>query len=168
MEDVRKGRAAWVFGNHFDVDLIVGIRNVSTMDMNVLMAAVMQSYDPDFRSVAGPGDFLVAGFNFGYGHPHPQAMTVMRELGIRTIVAGSFAFPFFRSELASGMALIACPEAVGKISRWDAMKLDLERGILDNETTGNEYRIDPVPPVALELIKAGGVVGYLKGVLGRG
>jgi 3-isopropylmalate/(R)-2-methylmalate dehydratase small subunit len=170
MGTVRKGRAAWVFGNHFDVDLIVGIQNVSTTDMNTLMEAVMQSYDPDFKSVLTRGDFLVAGFNFGYGHPHPQAMAVMRELGIHTIVSGSFAFPFFRSELASGMALITCPEAVGKISRWDQMKLDLEHEILDNETTGERYRIDPVSPVGVEMIKAGGVVGYLKTVLrlGRG
>jgi 3-isopropylmalate/(R)-2-methylmalate dehydratase small subunit len=168
MGNVRKGRAAWVFGDHFDVDLIVGIKNVSTTDMNTLLAAVMQSYDPDFRGVVTSGDFLVAGFNFGYGHPHPQAMTVMRELGIHTIVSGSFAFPFFRSELASGMALITCPEAVGKISRWDEMKLDLEHEILVNETTGDRYRVDPVPPVAIEMIKAGGVVGYLKHVLRPG
>ena len=165
MGEVRRGRAAWVFGNHFDVDLIVGIKNVSTTDMDVLMADVMQSYDPDFRSVVMRGDFLVGGFNFGYGHPHPQAMKVMRELGIHAIVAGSFAFPFFRSELASGMALITCPEGVGKVSRWDELKLDLDHEFLDNETTGDRYPIDPVPPVAMEMIKAGGVVGYLKDVL---
>lgn len=36
-------------------------------------------------------------------------MAGMREIGIRCVVAESYLFPFFRSELASGMMLFILP-----------------------------------------------------------
>lgn len=162
MSTVLQGRVAWIFPDHFDVDLIVGVGNIAATDMRVLLAACMREYDEHFRDAVRPGDFLVAGSNFGYGHPHPQAMMAMRELGVRVVIAESFAFPFFRSELASGMALVTCARAARGVSRWDELQLDLEAGILKNLSAGEEFRMDPIPPVALEMIRAGGVVGYLK------
>ncbi|MFH1950424.1 MAG: 3-isopropylmalate dehydratase [Pseudomonadota bacterium] len=162
MDNILKGRVSWIFGDHFDVDLIVGIKNISATEMNALLAEFMQSYDKGFKDSVKEGDFLVGGSNFGYGHPHPQAMMVMRELGINAIISESFAFPFYRSEVASGMALITCPEVLKKVSRWDELELYLEKGILNNLSTGEKLVIDPVPPVALEIIDAGGIVNYLK------
>jgi 3-isopropylmalate/(R)-2-methylmalate dehydratase small subunit len=162
MGNILKGRVAWIFGDHFDVDLIVGIKNISITDVNALLSAFMQSYDKNFKTSSRRGDFLVGGSNFGYGHPHPQAMTMMREVGINTIIAKSFAFPFYRSELAGGMALVTCPRAVSRVSRWDELELDLERETLDNRSTGEQFEVDPIPPVAIEMIHEGGVVNYLK------
>jgi len=162
MSNIFKGCAAWVFEDNFDVDLIVGVKNISTTDMTMLKADVMQSYDKKFKESVKKGDFLVGGSNFGYGHPHPQAMMVMRELGIHAVIAKSFAFPFFRSELASGMALITCPDALKKVSRWDELELDIEKEVLINLSTGERLTLDPIPPVILELINAGGVVNYLR------
>jgi 3-isopropylmalate/(R)-2-methylmalate dehydratase small subunit len=165
MSTIFKGRVTWIFGNHFDVDLIVGVRNIAVTDVGLLLAACMQEYDRGFRDAVRPGDFLVAGSNFGYGHPHPQAMMAMRELGIRVVIAESFAFPFFRSELASGMALVTCAQAARGASRWDELELDLEGGVLKNVSKRQEFRVDPIPPVAVEMIRAGGVVNYLKHTL---
>lgn len=162
MDQALRGRVVWIFGDNFDIDLIVGIKNISTTDLEPLMADVMQSYDKDFRASVREGDFLVGGTNFGYGHPHPQAMMVMRALGIQTIIAESFAFPFYRSELASGMALITCPGVSKKVSRWDSLELSLKRGTLMNQSTGEGLILDPVPPVVMEIIEAGGIIGYLK------
>ena len=162
MSNIFKGRAAWVFEDNFDVDLIVGVKNISTTDMTMLKADVMQSYDKEFKESVKSGDFLVGGSNFGYGHPHPQPMMVMRELGIHAVIAKSFAFPFFRSELASGMALITCADALKKVSRWDELKLDIEKEVLINLSTGERLTLDPIPPVILEMINAGGVVNYLR------
>ncbi|MFH1481354.1 MAG: 3-isopropylmalate dehydratase [Pseudomonadota bacterium] len=162
MDHALRGRAAWIFEDNFDIDLIVGIKNISTIDLDPLMADVMQSYDKDFKASVREGDFLVGGTNFGYGHPHPQAMMVMHALGIRAVIAESFAFPFYRSELASGMALITCPGVSKKVSRWDRLELSLESGTLMNQSTGERLVLDPVPPVVIEIIKAGGIVNYLK------
>ena len=162
MSNILKGRVAWIFEDNFDVDLIVGIKNIANTDMQKLLADVMQSYDKDFKTSVRKGDFLVGGSNFGYGHPHPQSMMVIREFGINAIISESFAFPFFRSELASGMALFTCPDVSKKVSRWDELELDLENSALSNLSNSEKLIIDPVPPVVLEIIDAGGIVNYLK------
>lgn len=163
MSNILKGRVAWIFGGNFDVDLIVGVINISTADMDVLLRDAMRSYDKGFKDSVKEGDFLVGGSNFGYGHPHPQAMMVMRELGINAVIAESFAFPFYRSEVASGMALITCPEVPKKVSLWDELELDMDIGVLSNLSTSQRFALDPLPPVVIEIFRAGGIVNYLKG-----
>jgi 3-isopropylmalate/(R)-2-methylmalate dehydratase small subunit len=91
-----------VFGDHFDIDRICGSKNSGESDINKLLAVAMQQYDPDFVKTAKAGDILIAGKSFGYGHPHPQGMKVMRHLGITTIIGKSFARVFFKNEIASG------------------------------------------------------------------
>ena len=73
------GRAAWIFTeDDYDIDLIVGIKNIKITDINELAAVTMTSYDPDFAKSVNKGDLLVGGQNFGYGHPHYPAMRAMR------------------------------------------------------------------------------------------
>ncbi len=86
-----RGRVAFIFDEiDFDVDQIVGVKNIKITDIDELAAAAMQSYDPDFRSQVRPGDILVGNVNFGYGHPHYPPMRAMRHLGIAGVIAESF------------------------------------------------------------------------------
>ena len=102
---ILQGKAAWVFPDSFDVDYIIGIPNIGLTDLKQITACLMKDFDPEFLDSCAPGDMLIAGKSFGYGHAHPQPMAGMREIGIRCVVAESYLFPFFRSELASGMML---------------------------------------------------------------
>jgi 3-isopropylmalate/(R)-2-methylmalate dehydratase small subunit len=44
-----KGKVAWVFPQpHFDVDLIIGLNNISIKDIETLKNLCMKEYDPDF------------------------------------------------------------------------------------------------------------------------
>ena len=80
------GRAAWIFTeDDYDIDLIVGIKNIKITDINDLASVTMASYDPDFAQSVNKGDLLVGGQNFGYGHPHYPAMRAMRSDGSRPI-----------------------------------------------------------------------------------
>ena len=84
-----RGRVAWVFAeDDFDVDQIVGVKNIKITDIDELAGLAMQSYDPDFRQQVKAGDLLVGGSNFGYGHPHYPPMRAMRHLGIGGVIAG--------------------------------------------------------------------------------
>jgi len=84
-----RGRVAWIFAeDDFDIDLIVGVRNIKITDVSELAALAMADYLPDFASTVQKGDVLIGGRNFGYGHPHYPAMRAMRHLGISCVIAG--------------------------------------------------------------------------------
>jgi 3-isopropylmalate/(R)-2-methylmalate dehydratase small subunit len=100
LENLR-GRAAWVFEeDDYDIDLIVGVRNIKITDVKELAALAMADYMPGFAAGVHRGDLLVGGHNFGYGHPHYPAMRAMRHLGIAAVIAESFSPGFFRGETA--------------------------------------------------------------------
>jgi homoaconitase (EC 4.2.1.36) len=40
-------------------------------------AVVMENYDPKFKEMAGAGDILIGGFNFGTGSSREQAATAL-------------------------------------------------------------------------------------------
>jgi 3-isopropylmalate/(R)-2-methylmalate dehydratase small subunit len=43
----------------------------------------MAEFEPGFVNTVGAGDMVVAGRNFGYGHPHDQGIEALRSLGCR-------------------------------------------------------------------------------------
>ena len=66
-----RGRVAFVFDElDFDVDQIIGVKNIKIQNIDELAKVAMTSYDPEFASKVKPGDILVGANNFGYGHPH--------------------------------------------------------------------------------------------------
>jgi 3-isopropylmalate/(R)-2-methylmalate dehydratase small subunit len=158
------GRAAWVFEeDNYDIDLIIGIKNIKLSDPEELAAVTMTSYDPHFRTSVQRGDFLIGGHNFGYGHPHYPAMKAMRHLGISGVIAESFSPGFFRGEISMGFPLMTCPGIRAMVSRWDALEVDWTAHTVSNVTRGG----DPLPfePLSLaerSMLERGGFIPYLK------
>lgn len=163
-----QGRAAWIFTqDDYDIDLIVGIKNIKTTDINELAAVTMTSYDPDFAKSVVNGDLLVGGQNFGYGHPHYQAMRAMRHLGVAGVIAESFSPGFFRGEISMGFPLITCPGIRAATQRWDALQVDWHRGVVVNQRTGAALRFEPWSSTDRATVEAGGFTSYLKVRLAR-
>lgn len=82
------GRVAWIFPEKdFDVDDIVGVANIKLKDPVKLAEVAMSDFDPGFAAQVRPGDLLIGGENFGYGHPHYPPMIAMRQLGLSGVVA---------------------------------------------------------------------------------
>ena len=157
-----KGRAAWVFADDFDVDYIIGIENIRVNDINKIMELLMKPFETDFKEKVKAGDILIGGKNFGYGHPHPQAMMGMRQLGIDTIVAESFAFAFYRSELAAGMKLIVCPGIREIVNRWDEITVDMAKNKVINLTQAKEQVCEEIAEIPMKIMEYGGIVGFLQ------
>lgn len=157
-----EGRVAWRFGDHFDVDLIIGVQNISEKDMDRLVEVCMKDFDPDFAREVKQGDFLLAGKNFGYGHPHPQVMKVMKHLGIQAVIAKSFARVFFKNEIAAGLVLLPCPDLPDHFERWERVEADLDRWAIIFPSQNKTLSLGIIPPVEIEIIKAGGIAPYFK------
>ncbi len=152
------GRVAWVFPDHFDVDQIVGVDNIRNSDPGVLRAACMASFAPDFAATVGAGDLLVAGRNFGYGHPHDQGMNAMISLGVAGVVAESFAPMFARSWEFLGLPLLACPGISAAVRRGDELTVEWEDGLVGVTRTGATLRGIPPSAGAVATVRAGGWV----------
>lgn len=162
------GRVAWVFQeDDYDIDLIVGIKNIKITDIHELASLAMASYDPDFARTVARGDLLVGGHNFGYGHPHYPAMRAMRHLGVAGVIAESFSPGFFRGEISMGFPLISCPGIRAAVQRWDGVRVDWERGVVVNQRTGQALPFEPWSSSERATIEAGGFIPYLKARLAR-
>ncbi|GAB5469060.1 MAG: 3-isopropylmalate dehydratase small subunit [Rhodospirillales bacterium] len=161
LENLR-GRVAFVFDEvDFDVDQIVGVKNIKIKDPDELASVAMQSYDPDFAAQVRPGDLLVGNVNFGYGHPHYPPMIAMRKLGIAGVIAESFSPGYWRGEIAMGFPQVACPGIRDLVARWDEVEVDWAAGQVHNRTRGQSLPFEPLAEGDAKMLEAGGLIGYL-------
>lgn len=160
--DNLKGRIAWIFEEeNFDVDQIVGVKNIKIKDPDELARLAMNAYDPDFANVVKPGDLLVGNHNFGYGHPHYPPMIAMRKLGIAGVIAESFSPGYWRGEIAMGFPQAVCEGITDFVSRWDEVEVDWSTNTVRNLTTGKSLAMEPLPEADAMMLGEGGLVGYL-------
>ena len=161
LENIR-GRAAFIFEEeNFDVDQIVGVKNIKIKDVEELSRLAMSSYDPDFAKTVEAGDVLIGNHNFGYGHPHYPPMIAMRNLGIAGVIAESFSPGYWRGEIAMGFPQAACPGILKNVDRWDLLEIDWSENKVRNLTRQVELDMEPLPDADRMMLEAGGLIGYL-------
>ena len=157
-----KGRVAFIFEEiDFDVDQIVGVKNIKIQDVEELASVAMESFEPDFRSQIRAGDLLIGNTNFGYGHPHYPPMIAMRHIGIAGVIAESFSPGYWRGEIAMGFPQISCPGIVKMVDRWDELEVDWRTSEVRNLTKKTEIAFEPMSESDMQMLEAGGLVGYL-------
>lgn len=160
-----RGRVAWVFQEpNFDIDLIVGVDHMKTQEIDILKSVCMTSYDDRFPDEVQPGDVIVGGANFGYGHPHYPSCRALRALGISAIIAESFSPGFYRGESSNGFPLIECPNVSKAVKRWQTVAFDWDNETLTIAETGEQLACQKVPQKSKDLILTDGIIGYLKQV----
>lgn len=157
-----RGRVAYIFDEiDFDVDQIVGVKNIKIKDVDELASVAMQSYDPDFSSQVRPNDILIGNDNFGYGHPHYPPMIAMRKLGIAGVIAESFSPGYWRGEIAMGFPQVTCPGILKLVNRWDEIEIDWQNCRVLNHATNKELNFEPLSVADRQMLEAGGLIGYL-------
>ena len=163
-----RGRAAWIFEeDDYDIDLIIGVRNIKITDVKELAGLAMSDYVPDFASTVHQGDMLIGGHNFGYGHPHYPAMRAMRHLGISCVIAESFSPGFFRGEMSMGFPLVTCPGIRAAVTRGDALEVNWDTDAVCNVRTGQKLPLQPFSASERGMLDAGGLIPYLKARIAR-
>lgn len=156
------GRVAWIFNQpNFDIDLIVGVENISVTDIEKLKNVCMKDYDEKFKENVKTGDVIVGGENFGYGHPHYPSFRALRALGIKAVFAESFSPGFYRGETTNGFPLIECPGILEVVDRWDDIEFDWKSNKIKVKKTNQLLKCN-VPKKTKKLVKYGGIIEYLK------
>lgn len=157
-------RAAYVFDDYFDVDYLIGPERMHTNevhDIAYLRQWLMHDFDANFSAAVRPGDCLIAGHAFGYGHPHQFGMRAMRDLGINIVIADSFYPAFEQGEAFNGMVLVTCPGISTAARRWDDIELNLRAGRLKLPRQNAELTFAPFTAHQQRLVEAGGVMNTL-------
>ena len=154
---------AWVFGDDVDTDALApGLYMKAPLEE--LARYCLETRDPEFAGSVRPGDVVVGGRNFGMGSSREQAAQVLCQLGVRAVLAVSFAGIFYRNAFNLGLPAVVCAGA-GRIGSGDELELDLENGSVSNRTTGEDLRCEPVPGHLAGLVAAGGLMPWLEGRL---
>ncbi|MEM2329048.1 MAG: 3-isopropylmalate dehydratase small subunit, partial [Nitrososphaerota archaeon] len=119
----------------------------------------MEGIDPDFVKKVRPGDFVVAGKNFGCGSSREHAPIALRYAGIKAVLAKSFARIFYRNAVDGGhlIPIEIDNNVYERLSDGDEIEVDVSKGIVRNLTKGEVYNIRPIPELVMKIIKAGGI-----------
>lgn len=151
---------AFVFGDQIDTDLLAP-GHLMKLDPDALAGHCLEAIDPTFAGTVRPGDFVVAGLNFGLGSSREQAAVSLKRLGVQAVIARSFARIFWRNAINLGLPAITLAEA-GEIAAGDQLSLNLESGRLTNQTTGRAYGFAPFPDHLTAMMRDGGLIAHLK------
>ena len=151
---------AHVYKDHVDTDVIIPARYLNTSDHQELAKHCMEDIDPDFISTLRPGDIIAAGVNFGCGSSREHAPIAIKAAGISCVVAKSFARIFYRNAINTGLPIIISDIA---IEAGDEVRVDLDRGSIENLTKGISAQISPFPPFLQNIISSGGLMQAMKG-----
>ncbi|KPA10040.1 3-isopropylmalate dehydratase small subunit [Candidatus Magnetomorum sp. HK-1] len=151
---------AWKFGNNIDTDQIIPSQYLVLPTIKDMSKYTMEPQNPDFGKQYKAGDIIVGEVNFGCGSSREQAPLVLKELGVRVIIALDFARIFFRNCINNGILTIEHPCAT-EISDKDSLDIDLQNGVIFNQTTQKKYNFNKIEGYLAEILDAGGLAEYI-------
>ena len=149
------------YGNNVDTDVIIPARYLNTSDASELASHCMEDIDADFIKNVKKGDIIVALENFGCGSSREHAPLAIKSAGISCVIAKSFARIFYRNSINIALPILECKDA-DRIEASDIISVDFDSGKIRNITKNEEYETKSFPPFMQDLIKAGGLINYMK------
>ncbi|MTE16814.1 LeuD/DmdB family oxidoreductase small subunit [Nocardia aurantiaca] len=151
---------AWIFGDAVDTDdMYPGFALKLPFDQAA--RHMFNASRPDWPTQVRSGDIVVGGRNFGIGSSRPVAM-LFKELGIAAVVAEQFNSLFYRNCINYGLPVLTVPHATSMITEGNVITLDFENGIVENTTAGSRHKVDPLPGLLLDVLRAGGLFAQLE------
>lgn len=149
------------FGDDISTDLIAPGRYFHLRsNLEELSRHVMEDADLEFSKKVKPGDFIVAGKNFGCGSSREHAPRIIKMSGVSAVIAKSFARIFYRNAVNIGLTVIECD--TDKISNGDEIKVHLTEGMIKNVTQNTSINFHPMPHFMVSILTDGGLVAHVK------
>lgn len=150
-----------IFKFHTDVDTdqIIASQYLLFPTIDEMKSHTFESLEPDFSKKVRPGDFVVAAENFGCGSSREQAPGVLKALGVKAVLAKSFARIFYRNAINIGLPVIICKDLYDNVEDGQEMELSLTEGIAVTE--GNVFTCTKLPEYMQNILDQGGLLASL-------
>lgn len=150
-----------IFRFHTDVDTdqIIASQYLLYPTIDEMKAYTFESLDPTFAKRVKPGDYVVAAENFGCGSSREQAPSVLKALGVKAVIAKSFARIFYRNAINIGLPVIVCRELYDAVEDQGEMELYLDQGII--KTGDREFSCTKLPAQMQKILDQGGLIASL-------
>lgn len=158
----------WVFDNNVDTDQIIPSQYLLLPTIDEMKKYTFEPINKNFSSEIKSGDIIVAGENFGCGSSREQAPRVLKELGVRVIVAKSFSRIFFRNAINIGLAVVICKDLREEVTSVSCINVDIEQGKITNLESGKEYYSTKLSNHMMKILNSGGLIEYLNQRDGKG
>jgi len=164
MDTIIHGRV-FKFGDNINSDVIIPGRYLIYIDRENLAKHAFEMLGDGFPEKLRSFDILVAGRNFGCGSAREQAATAIQGLGIKAVVACSFARTFYRNAINDGLPIVECPDLYSAVQEGDEIKIDLSTGKIQHHARA--YSFPVMPDSVRTILELGGLAEYLKSQIGQ-
>ncbi len=158
MNDTFTGKV-WVLDDDIDTDIIIPTEYLALKTVQDMAPYAFSPLRPELAAQIQKGDIIVAGKNFGCGSSREQAPEIIKALGIRCVVAKSFARIFFRNAINNGLLLIENADLRNAVSEGDTIQVEVNHQIIHQ---GKSYPIVSLPQNLVDIIDAGGLVKAMR------
>ena len=149
----------WKLEDDIDTDIILPTEYLVFPTIAEMKPYAFSPLRPELAGKIEPGDIIVGGENFGCGSSREQAPEVVKALGVRAVIAKSFARIFFRNAINNGLLLIECRDLPDEVSEGDTLTVMVGEKIRAN---GKDYKIAALPENLMEILNAGGLVKAMR------
>lgn len=149
----------WVLGDDIDTDIIIPTEYLALKTVQDMAPYAFSPLRPELAAQIKPGDIIVAGKNFGCGSSREQAPEIIKALGIKCVIAKSFARIFFRNAINNGLLLIENADLRDAVSEGDTIEVEVNEKITHK---GKTYPIASLPQNLVDIIDAGGLVKAMR------
>jgi 3-isopropylmalate/(R)-2-methylmalate dehydratase small subunit len=153
---------AWCFGDDISTDTILPSKwKTTSFELKDLGRHAMGGIDENFGEKISPGDFIIAGVNFGCGSSREQAPMALKGCGLKVVIAKTFARIFFRNCINIGLYPLEIDWKPGFFNNGDLIEINFSTKQVKNITLQKEIEFKPLPLFLEELFKAGGLKSFL-------
>ena len=147
------------FKNDVDTDQILASQYLLLPNIDEMKGHAFESLDETFAQQVRPGDIIVAGDNFGCGSSREQAPSVLKALGVKAIIAGSFARIFYRNAINIGLPVLVSADLADHVQAGDEAEVDLSNGTVT--VNGESFASTKLPEYMQTILNAGGLIAFL-------
>lgn len=146
-----------VVGDNIDTDQIYPGCYLALTDPKEIGSHCLEGVSKEIAPSFPQGGIVAAGRNFGCGSSREHAPIALLAMGARAVLADSFARIFFRNAVNLGLLPVICKGISSHVKTGQTLTLDLNKGIVTVEETGEILPCEQLGKQAMLILEAGGI-----------
>ena len=152
----------YILGDDINTDDIVPNSALTLRDTKEVAKHTLEFIDPQFVKNISKYNVLIAGENFGTGSSREEAVNVFKDLGIKCVIARSFARIYFRNLINLGIPGIHLNWSPDYFSQDDKLEISLNEGVIFNITKDLKINFEKLPKFLTKILEEGGIINQLR------